>query len=532
MKSKEYLKDLAVNGTPAEKKEIFSFNSSHTPQQVLFKFKLYSRSCFSRYFKSQSAPYHDDFVLDYIDSYRGDFNVLEAAHRDGAKTSILKLFVPFVIQNDTQQLRKYIKVLSKEGANSKQFVTDVYNMMVETAYIYGDQFEKEGDKKREETMGSFTTKNQVKLVSGTIGTDQRGHLQDAFRPDWQIFEDIEDSTSITSQVRTQGSIIRAQEAIDGRAKGSKYVVNCNYISEDGVVQWFMNKPGVRTRITPIAKDIQYGLDPEGKKTLVAATALWPRFTLADLIERYQDSEDWFGEFMCDPSRSDNKFFDIDLINHHIETFAKEPKKVSGKVRYWGDYQPHHRYGQGSDHSEGIGADANTLIGWDFTTGELAYGHADNAISPDLATHEYNRIGREYGHPIWAPEVNNKCGGIVITTARSLDYPNLYRYEIKDKFGTTLSNKIGWETNGKTKNTMYMDFRRDFNDGLIKIYDIDFLKEMKAYTNEDLTERTTGLLTRHFDYLTAGVIGWQMKDKASSSQDSDGDEWGGKALSDY
>jgi hypothetical protein len=63
--------------------------------------------------------------------------------------------------------------------------------------------------------------------------------------------------------------------------------------------------------------------------------------------------------------------------------------------------------------------------------------------------------------------------------------------------------------------MFMDFKRDYNDGLINIYDLDVLKEMKAYNNTDLTETTTGLITRHFDLLTAVVIAWQMKNHSAT-----------------
>jgi len=530
MQGKDLIKRICLEGTPEEKRTLFQFDVTHDNKKILAKFKLYARSNFVRYFKSVSASYHDDMVLDYIDSYKGIANVLEAAHRDAAKTSLIKLFVTFVIQNDTGHHQKYIKILSKELANSKQIVTDIYNMMVETSHIYGDQFEKEGKIKREETQGSFTTNNQVKLTSGTVGQDQRGHLQDAYRPTWAIFEDIESSTSITSQVITQGIILKCQEAIDGLAQGAKYVVNCNYISEDGTIQWFMNKPSVRTRIMPIAREIEYGTDHNGKKTLVKATPLWSRFTFDELNEKYKDALDWFGEYMCDPARSDNKFFDIDIIDRHIKNHAKPPIRTSANVSYWGAYLPHHAYGQGSDHSEGIGLDSNALAGFDFTTGELVYSHASNTLSPDLSAHEYARVGSEFGHPIYAPEVNNKCGGIVITTLKNLDYPNIYRWEIKDKFKNVLANKIGWETNSKTKNTMFMDFRRDFNDGLIIIHDIEILKEMRAYSNTDLTEQTLGLATRHFDKLTAAVIAWQMKNHASPTDtDDDNEVWGNYAL---
>ena len=516
MDSKQFLKNIAINGTPAEKRESFQFNSEDSNKKLLTKFKLFSRSCYPRYFTSPAAPYHDDMVLDYIDSYRGVANVLEAAHRDAAKTALIKLFLAFVILNDKDHSRKYIKVLSKELQNSKQIVTDVYNMMVEVIHIYDDPFIDEGKKKREETQGSFTTVHQVKVRSGTVGQDQRGALQDAYRPDWQIFEDIEDSTSVSSQVKTEGIRLRIQEAIDGRAQGSKYAINCNYISEDANIQWLMEKQSVRTRVMPIAKDIQLGRDNEGKQSLTHGTALWPRFSLEDLQERFSDSLDWYGEFMCDPSRSVNKFFDIELIDFQLKNIAREPDRRGGNISYWSDYVSDQWYGLGSDHSMGIGEDANAAVLFNFKSGETVATHADNLMSPDLAAHEYARLGGEFGNCIWAPEANNNCGGIVVTTAKNVAYPNLYQKEIKDNVGNVLTKKIGWDTNNKTKTTMFMDFRRDFNNGLIKILDKRILKEMKAYSNNDIAETVVGLATRHFDLLTATVIAWQMKDNVSSS----------------
>lgn len=516
MDSKTYLKEIAIHGTPDQKKELFGFDSSTPREKILKKFKYFSRSCYPDYFTSVSAPYHDDMVLDYIDSYLGTANVLEAAHRDAAKTALVKLFMTFAILNDKEHLRKYIRVLSKELTNSKQIVTDVYNNIVKVIPIYGDIFIDEGKTKREETQGSFTTKDQVKVRSGTVGQDQRGALQDAYRPDWQIFEDIEDAASITSQVKTEAIRKRIQEAIDGRAKKSKYIVNCNYISEDANIQWLMDKKNVRTRLMPIAKEVEIGRDAEGVQCLIKATPIWEAFDFDDLQERFQDTLDWYGEFMCDPSRSINKFFDIELINYQLKNVATEPTRKAGNIWYWDVYKADQRYAMGSDHSMGIGEDSNTLVLWNFKTGETVATHADNMLSPDLATHEYARVGQEFGNCLWLPENNNKCGGIVVTTIKDIAYPRVYQKEVTDNVGNVITKKIGWETNSKTRTTMLMDFRRDFNNGLMKIKDARILKEMKAFNNSDLAEETTGLATRHFDLFMAAAIGWQGKDNVEGS----------------
>jgi hypothetical protein len=516
MEGKQLIKHIVLNGTKEEKLELYQFDNNTPDDKVLKKFKIFARANYTRYFTSTAAPYHDDMVTDYILSYRGKENVLEAAHRDAAKTALLKLFVTFVLLNDKDHFRKYIKILSKDLANSKLIVTDIYNMLVELMPIYGDIFIDEGKKKREETQGSFTTVHQVKVRSGTVGQAQRGNIQDAYRPDWQIFEDIEDSTSVSSQVITEGIKKRIQEAIDGRARGSKYVVNCNYISEDGNIQWLMDKPGVKVRIMPIAKDVVIGRDDSNVPCLTQATAIWSRFTFADLQERFQDSLDWYGEFQCDPARSANKFFDIELIDYQIKNFAREPDRKSAGIYYWDTYKSDGRYGLGSDHSMGIGSDANAAVLFDFRKGTVIASHADNTIAPDLSAHEYARLGSEFGNCIWAWESNNECGGIVTETVKGLSYPTMYQWEVKDNVGNTLTKRLGWQTNSKTKTTMLMDFRTDFNNGLIEIPDVRILKEMKAYTNNDIAERVTGLATRHFDLLMATCIAYQMKDQAGNN----------------
>jgi hypothetical protein len=76
-----------------------------------------------------------------------------------------------------------------------------------------------------------------------------------------------------------------------------------------------------------------------------------------------------------------------------------------------------------------------------------------------------------------------------------------------------STKLGWETNSKTKYNMFYDFRTDYQDGLIKIYDENVLNEMKAYSNSDLQGEQAGLTTRHFDLITAVVIAYVMRKHA-------------------
>ena len=493
-----HAKKIITDGTDEQRLALFAFDKDNTTDLIKFKFIMWAHTCYPRYFQSTPAPFHDQILENMIDAYYGRTKYLNLGFRGCAKTTYTKLFLAFVILNDMNQTRKYMKVLTRNVGNAKQLVTDVYNLIVETKDFYGDIFEKSGDKKREETMGSFTTVEGVKLLSGTVGMTQRGHLQDAFRPDFMLFDDVEDRESMQSLATTESTIWRIDEAIQGLSADGSYMCNGNYISEEGVIQWFLNKPDMIVDKIAI-------MDTDGEPT-------WPsRYDKAKIESIKNDADDFYGEYMCDPTRADSSFFDRQRVDADIQT-AQQPHKESAGVKYWAEYQPHHIFGIGADTSEGIGRDANTMVLYDFGVfpediAVVAATYANNHIAPDLFGHELVRIGGEFGNPICAPESNN-TGHATIAAMRG--YPNLFTQRTTGNRSIKVTEKFGWNTNRKTKPLMFFDFRKDYNDGKIKIYDINLLKEMRSYTTMDLQDAKVGMVTRHFDLLMAAVIGWQMK----------------------
>jgi len=228
--------------------------------------------------------------------------------------------------------------------------------------------------------------------------------------------------------------------------------------------------------------------------------------------------------MCDPTRADSAFFDRIKVDNDIAT-AKQPHRESAGVKYWGDYQPHHRFGMGADTSEGIGKDANTMALFDFglaptDIGILTATYFNNRIPPDLFGHELTRVGGEFGNCIVAPE-NNNTGHATLAAMRG--YPNIFSERKEGQRSLKVTQTLGWRTTRKSKPQMLFDFRKDYNDGLIKIYDINVLKEMRSYTTADLTDTQVGMVTRHFDLLIAVCIGWQMRKYAQQSYEEVIDE---------
>lgn len=503
MNSTEEIKRIILSGEKQEKLALFSFDTSMPVEKILLKFNLFINAYFHRYLKNKSAPFHDEMIRGYIESYKGE-NFINLAFRGSAKSSYMKLFIVFVLLNDEKHYRRYIKILSRDLKNPKQIVTDVYNMCLELTWLYGDVFEKEGDKKREETMQSFTMKCGVKLTAGTVGQAQRGHLQDAYRPDLIFFDDIEDRESITSRVITDGIIASCDEAITGlQPLTGNWIVLGNYISEDGVIQWFINKSSRTLQITPILKD---------------NIPTWDIYQLNHIEQLKKDSEDFWGEYMCDPSKTDNKFFDIDRINRDLAN-CPQPLWIKDGVKQWSVYENHMRYTIGADTSEGIGKDSNALTVWNTRTGELVASYHNNEIKPEIFAYKIAELGKQFGECIVAPEINNFSGGVVITTLRErYKEENIYRHTDPRNSRDTESPKLGWYTTSLSKTNAFMDFRKDYNDGLIKIKDPDLLKEMKMYTQQDLSDMGNSLkITRHFDLLLSAIIGWSAKSYQTSQQ---------------
>lgn len=515
----DYATKVTFEGTDDEKLGFFSFEVGDPIEQVVLKFEFWARAFYPRYFTSSAAPFHREMAEMMIRSYlgyelpEGTTNYLNLGFRGCAKTTYTKLFLAFAILNDRSEFRKYLKVLTRNQTNARQIVTDVYNLMLEVRELYGDYFLKDNkDKKQEETMGSFTTNDGRKLLSGTIGMTQRGHLQDASRPDFILFDDVEDRESISSLPMTESTIGRIDEALSGLSANGRFVCNGNYISEEGVIQWFINMQSTFVHKIPI-------MDDENDPTWAS------RYTKEKIELLRADALDFYGEYMCDPTRADTAFFDRILVDRDIDN-AEQPHRESAGVKYYTDYQPHHVYAIGADVGEGVKRDSSAMGGWDF--GDIQGGKAkfvisyiNNTIPPDLFGHELMRVGAEFGNCMLAPERNNTGHG---TLAAMRGYPNIYTQRDESKRAISIKETLGWVTNKKTKPQMFFEFRKDYNDGKIEITDIDLLKEMRSFTTMDLTETRVGIVTRHFDLLTAAVIGYQMHKYVSFGDVYEDFEW--------
>lgn len=482
----------------------FQFTVAESDRLILFRFNLWIRKFFPKYLPGEDAPFHKRIDQYNLAVYRGEIkSFTDIAFRGAAKSTRTKLFVAFVIANDREHFRRYFKILSKDVDNATQITTDVYNMFMtpEILRFYPEIFQKTKTK-REETMSSFTTSTGIKMRSDSVGTDQRGDLQEEARPDFILFEDIETRKTLKSAVETKTIGDNMEEARTGLSKTGGWVCNANYISERGNVHRMTLKADEKNivMITPIKNKDG---DP-----------MWKIYTIEQINQLEKDAEDFEGEYMCRPSASLDVLFDREkLLN--METL-KPVRDIAG-FKIFKPYDASHRYAIGADVAGGVGLDSSTSVNWDFSTipCRVVATFKSNTIKPDTFGFELASQGNRYGGCLVAPEKNNH--GHATLAILKQEYDHIFSTQRKDIQNVDVAppKEYGWHTNAATKPKMMFALKKAVEDGLAELSDPALIAEAKSYSRDDLMDKEADprLTTRHFDLLIAAAIGWQMKDFA-------------------
>lgn len=492
--SKDIL-NILNNGTPSQQKAVFLFDIKTDEKLIIKKFNYWGRWFFPKFFPSKDAPFHKDIDAGNLSVYLGkEKQFLDIAFRGSAKTTRTKLFIAFCIANDIGHYRKYYKVLSKDIDNSKQATTDVYNMLISprVKFLYPEIFRKT-ETKREETMASFTTATGVKMTADTIGTDQRGDIQDESRPDFNWYDDFETRASLMSAVTTHRIWQNMDESFTGLSKDGGAVYTCNYISERGNVHKLVLK--VRNKvIIPIE---------------ISGEPTWDRYSKEDLKQLRKSVEDYEGDYLCKPSAGKDVYFDRESVDKQV---PKEPIDEIAGLKIFKKYDPMNRIGSGHDVAGGVGLDSSTscFIDFDCIPAQVIATYKNNEIKPDAFAHEIARQAKRFGENYVGVEKNyGSTLDILKTIYPTEKIHKTYKTETKIKFQNP--TEYGWETNSATKPKMLADFAKAVEDGLIDLNDVDLINEVRSYALGDLMDKEVDprLTTRHFDLLMAACIAWQM-----------------------
>lgn len=496
----EEIKKILYEGTKEEKRYLFTFDIDiDSSEKIEKKFNLFARYSFPKFFKSKTPEFHHEMIRRLVKLYKGeDYDeFLNIGFKGCSKTTMTKLFLVFILCNDIKRTKKYIKVLSSDLKNSRQIVTDTYNMLISqrVAELYPELFEKT-DNKRQETMEIIDLATGVKVTAGTVGQTQRGNVQgyeEAARPDILLFDDIETSKTLRSAVETNAIWSSMQEAITGLALKGITIYLANYISESGNVHKLVTR--VKNKmITPI-------IDDNGNP-------LWDIYTPEIISNLKKKTDNWEGEYLCKPSASKDVYIARESFDNMKPSL---PIRTVGGAKIFKEYIASHRYGGGADVAGGLGLDSSASVIIDFSTvpANVVLTYNSNTILPEAFGSELYNQSNMYGGCIFAPE-NNKydtatfkykdLGGNVFMQQKNV-------IKVIEAKPTT----YGWNTNSLTKNKMLSELKEAIESGLINLNDEDLINEAKMYTRNDVLDNPSDvrLVTRHFDLFTALAIAWQM-----------------------
>ena len=219
---------------------------------------------------------------------------------------------------------------------------------------------------------------------------------------------------------------------------------------------------------------------------------WRRYKIAnDLGGKVLDARDQFRqEYPACPQEafimSGRAVFDSEKILKHIESVKNVPHRTGyfdGEGHFYDDKKGQWKIYTPQRNNIAIGSDvAEGLETGDYSTGFVISNSGEQIasyhdhIAPDRLGNELCKAGRYFNNALIAVESNNH-GLTTITRIRDNEYPNIYRKMVKDELSDKYTEKLGWNTNVKTKTQMLDDFCAAYRDGTITIYDIDLLKEM-------------------------------------------------------
>lgn len=457
------------------------------------------------------------------------------AFRESAKTTLAKIKI---VRDICYKRKKLISYVCYEKEKSGEALFDIATWLQTNKTLihdFGNLFHEAAydDKPQKKSINNFVTSNGVRVTALSIRQSVRGRVFDVDRPDCYVIDDFENNITKKSAALTKKTIEFFKELMTGISMGAEVIFICNKISDTGSVQWLLNTAHNNSefRVSEVAAI-------EGGKSV------WPaKFVLTDSeaeeinkdrsdpstfvmsleakkrTSNNDGSKTFEQEYLNQPEVEGDRFFDIEKIDKRIEVLRsiewqdQDPekpfyKKTEGNWTRWGKPNKDHVNVVAADVSEGYGNDSSVIIGFDCSDGRQYSEYESDRCPPDVLGQSMVGEGEASGYCLLMPE-RNSIGVATVQKIKDLEYPNIYREKTIDKITTKPVQKFGWHTNAKTKPLMLFEFKRDFEDGLIEIFSIPLLQEMRAFTNQKVTyENFDPEASNHFDRLMAACIAWQ------------------------
>lgn len=190
-------------------------------------------------------------------------------------------------------------------------------------------------------------------------------------------------------------------------------------------------------------------------------------------------------------------FDLKAVKQY-EMKAREPKIIcdllrvgshitlnehkKGNFKIWIPPEDGKYYVVGGDVAEGLATgdfSVATVMDDELNVVAKWRGHID----PDLFGDELVKIGMLYNGAYLAVE-NNNHGLTTLKSIANQEYYNLFYSKSYDKFNDTVSKKLGWSTNRKTKPIAIDRLAEYIREMFLGLWDMDIISELYSYIIEE------------------------------------------------
>lgn len=193
-------------------------------------------------------------------------------------------------------------------------------------------------------------------------------------------------------------------------------------------------------------------------------------------------------------------FDLKKLKALRERFEREPLRVDHDVQVWEEPIEDEFYGIGVDPAEGLAHGDNSVISVvRKKTGEEV-AQVAGKISPHELARKLGVVARMYKTHSAIIERNNH-GHTVIAYAKEDGAIQLYQAEVVDKITNETTEKIGWDTNEKSKSYAIDTLSRDLEGGDCVPHSAETYDELRTFVHGE-RGKMGGISGKHDDRVMA------------------------------
>lgn len=207
-------------------------------------------------------------------------------------------------------------------------------------------------------------------------------------------------------------------------------------------------------------------------------------------QKFEDLEEEVFQFY--PTEPEEAFlhsgrpvFNQDMLKTLKRRHERPPIRITDDgIALYAEPVPGRHYGIGVDCAEGLaGGDNSVVIAVDSVTGEEVAQIAGkiSALDESELAAKVSAMGRLFPDHNCVIERNNH-GHTVIAYVKDDPYLKLYKVEVKDKILDQETDRIGWETDGKSKAFLISELKRDLKHGKCIPHDVETHEELRVFVH--------------------------------------------------